>query len=80
MRKLRDITVSDIGMGCMGFSHGYGDIPDEAYSIEAIRKAYEFGFRIFTEPPMSEAPGRDIQVTVSKSDGTKEVAILGLIE
>ncbi len=37
-------------------------------------KAYEFGFRIFTEPPMSEAPGRDIQVTVSKSDGTKEVA------
>ncbi|MBR5344652.1 MAG: aldo/keto reductase [Clostridia bacterium] len=43
MRKLRDLTVSDIGMGCMGFSHGYGDIPDEAYSIEAIRKAYDFG-------------------------------------
>ena len=37
-------------------------------------KAYEFGFRIFTEEPMSEPPGRDIQVTVSKSDGIKEVA------
>ncbi len=37
-------------------------------------KAYEFGFRIFTEAPMSEPPGRDIQVTVSKSDGIKEVS------
>ncbi len=23
-RKLRDIEVSEIGMGCMAFSHGYG--------------------------------------------------------
>ena len=38
-RKLRDIEVSPIGMGCMGLSHGYGDIPSEEYSIEAIRKA-----------------------------------------
>ncbi len=37
-------------------------------------KAYEFGFRIFTEEPMSAEPGRDIQITVSKSDGTGEVA------
>lgn len=42
-RKLRDIEVSPIGMGCMGLSHGYGQIPDEAYSIEAIRAAYDFG-------------------------------------
>ena len=37
-------------------------------------KAYEFGFRIFTEEPMSEAPGRDVQITVSKSDDIKDVA------
>ena len=30
-------------MGCMGLSHGYGKIPEEKYSIEAIKKAYEFG-------------------------------------
>lgn len=35
-RKLKDIEVSPIGMGCMGFSHGYGEIPDRNYSIEAI--------------------------------------------
>ncbi len=34
-------------MGCMAFSHGYGKIPDEEYSIEAIRNAYEHGCTFF---------------------------------
>ena len=46
-RKLRDITVSSVGMGCMAFSHGYGKIPPEQYSIEAIRNAYEHGCTFF---------------------------------
>ena len=37
-RKLNTIEVSEIGMGCMGFSHGYSKVPEEAYSIEAIQK------------------------------------------
>ena len=40
-RKLGQLEVSPIGMGCMGFSHGYGQVPPEAYAIEAIRKAYD---------------------------------------
>ncbi len=46
-RKLGTIEVSPIGMGCMGLSHGYGEIPDREYSIEAIRKAYNFGCTFF---------------------------------
>ncbi len=46
-RMLRTIEVSPIGMGCMGFSHGYGEIPDRDYSVNAIRKAYEFGCTFF---------------------------------
>ena len=46
-RKLRDIEVSEVGMGCMAFSHGYGKIPPEEYSIEAIRNAYEHGCTFF---------------------------------
>ena len=42
-RFIGKLEVSPIGMGCMGFSHGYGQIPEEGYSIEAIRKAYDFG-------------------------------------
>ena len=46
-RLLRDIAVSEVGMGCMAFSHGYGKIPAEKYSIEAIRNAYDHGCTFF---------------------------------
>ncbi len=46
-RFLRDIEVSEVGMGCMAFSHGYGRIPPEEYSIEAIRNAYSHGCTFF---------------------------------
>ena len=46
-RKLKNLAVSEIGMGCMAFSHGYGKIPDEAYSVEAIRMAFDHGCTFF---------------------------------
>ena len=46
-RKLGTIEVSEIGIGTMAFSHGYGKIPDEQYSIEAIREAYNNGCTFF---------------------------------
>ena len=46
-RLLRDIEVSEVGMGCMAFSHGYGKIPEEEYSIEAIRGAFDHGCTFF---------------------------------
>jgi len=36
-------------------------------------KAYDFGYRIFAEEPMSEAPGRDITVTVTSGDSQSEI-------
>ena len=41
-RFVGEIEVSTIGMGCMGFSHGYGQVPEEDYAINAIRAAYDF--------------------------------------
>ncbi|MBR4162444.1 MAG: aldo/keto reductase [Solobacterium sp.] len=46
-RILKDIEVSEVGMGCMAFSHGYGRIPSEEYSIEAIQNAYHHGCTFF---------------------------------
>lgn len=46
-RKLGNLQVSEIGMGCMGLSHGYGQIPAEEYSVEAIRKAAAYGCTFF---------------------------------
>lgn len=46
-RKLGQIEVFAIGMGCMGLSHGYGVIPEHEYSVEAIRKAFANGCTFF---------------------------------
>lgn len=46
-RKLRELVVSEIGMGYMGFSHGYGTAPERKYSIQAIREAYAYGCTFF---------------------------------
>ena len=42
-RRLRDLEVSAIGMGCMGFSTAYGQIPSEEESIRLMRKAHDMG-------------------------------------
>ena len=55
-RKLGQLEVSPIGMGCMGFSHGYGQVPPKAYAIEAIRKAYDYGCTHFDT---AEAYGKE---------------------
>ena len=46
-RRLGAIEVSEIGMGCMAFSHGYGRIPPEDYAVEAIRNAFDHGCTLF---------------------------------
>lgn len=47
MRRLGKLEVSSIGMGCMGFSHGYGQVPAEVESVRAIRAAFDFGCTFF---------------------------------
>lgn len=46
-RKIGNLLVSSVGMGCMGFSHGYGPVPDEDKAIELIRYAYHKGCTFF---------------------------------
>ncbi|MBO7358029.1 MAG: endolytic transglycosylase MltG [Lachnospiraceae bacterium] len=36
--------------------------------------AYDFGYRVFTEAPVSPAPGRDIVVTITEGKGYKDIA------
>ena len=46
-RKLRDIEVSAIGYGCMGFSHGYGALPPKEEAIRLMRMSYDLGCTFF---------------------------------
>ena len=48
-RKLGNsgLEVSEIGLGCMGMSFGYGVIADKKQSVDLIRKAVELGVTFF---------------------------------
>ena len=42
-RRLREIEVSPVGMGCMGLSHGYGEIPDKISELfHSLRLQVDF--------------------------------------
>jgi aryl-alcohol dehydrogenase-like predicted oxidoreductase len=46
-RKLGNLEVSALGLGCMGMSHGYGPAKDKAEMISLIRAAVEKGVTFF---------------------------------
>lgn len=56
-RLLKNLNVSPIGMGCMGLSHGYGQVPERSVSIDAIRAAVDFGCNFFDT---AEVYGREM--------------------
>lgn len=41
------LTVSTVGLGCMGMSHGYGEPSDVKEMIALIRKAHDLGVTFF---------------------------------
>ncbi|MBQ3445083.1 MAG: aldo/keto reductase [Selenomonadaceae bacterium] len=51
-RKLGVLEVSAIGMGCMGFTHAYGETPSESDGIALVHKAFELGCNFFDTAEM----------------------------
>ncbi len=43
----KDLKVSAVGLGCMGFSHAYGAPTETGEAIRTIRSAYEMGYNFF---------------------------------
>ena len=41
----KDLTVSAVGLGCMGFSHAYGAPTEEQEAVRLIRRAFDLGLR-----------------------------------
>ena len=46
-RKLGQLEVSALGLGCMGLSYGYGPATEKNEAIKLIRTAYERGVTFF---------------------------------
>ncbi len=51
-RRLGNMEVSAIGMGCMGFTHAYGKAPEEKESIRLVHRAFELGCNFFDTAEM----------------------------
>ena len=68
------MNIKNLALGFMGFIIRASIL---AIAILVIfrtgQKAYDFGFRIFTEEEMSPAPGRDVAVTIVQGDSTMDV-------
>ena len=43
----KDLTVSAVGLGCMGFAHAYGAPTDEREAVRLLREAVEMGYTFF---------------------------------
>lgn len=43
----KDLKVSAVGLGCMGFSHAYGAPTDEREAVRLLREAVEMGYTFF---------------------------------
>lgn len=46
-RKLGNLEVSSIGLGCMGLSFGYGPATEKSQAIQLIRKSFDLGVTFF---------------------------------
>ncbi len=43
------------------------------YTARFTKEAYDFGYRLFTEKPMAEAPGLDIKVTIPNGSNAMDI-------
>lgn len=79
-RQIRSLQVSEIGMGCMGFSHGYGRIPSEEYSINAIRAALDYGCNFLDTAevygPELQCPGHNERIVGKAVTGYRQNVVI----
>jgi aryl-alcohol dehydrogenase-like predicted oxidoreductase len=73
-RKLRDLTVSALGLGCMGMSEFYGDA-DEAESIHTLHRALDLGITFLDTADMYGV-GRNEELVGRAIKGRRDEVVL----
>lgn len=67
-----DLNVSEIGLGCMGFSHAYGAPTEENEAVHMIRQAVEMGYTFFDTAEVYGTPKDPHQNEVLVGKALKE--------
>jgi Predicted oxidoreductases (related to aryl-alcohol dehydrogenases) len=52
----KDLTVSAVGLGCMGLSHAYGAPTDKKQAIYLIQQAVDMGYTFLIPPKYTAQP------------------------
>ena len=53
----KNLEVSAVGLGCMGFTHAYGTAMDETEAAKAIAEAVDMGYTLLDAIPTSSVFG-----------------------
>ena len=75
-RNFGNIEVSAIGLGCMGFTHAYGEGPTEEESIRLVHLAYENGCNLFDTAEMYSCLKNEIFVGKALKDLPRDKIII----
>lgn len=62
----KDLVVSAVGLGCMGFSHAYGVATNQNEAIKTIREAYELGYLFFDTAQCYQGYYQDGNVSINE--------------
>lgn len=68
----KDLKVSEIGLGCMGFSHAYGAPTDRKEAIQVIGQAAEMGYNFFDTAEVYGTPADPHQNEVLVGEALKD--------
>lgn len=62
----KDLKVSAVGLGCMGFSHAYGEPIEKDEAVRMIRTAYDMGYTFFDTAECYIGRNRDGSISYSE--------------
>lgn len=75
IRKLGDLKVSALGLGCMGLSYGYGPATDRRDAIKLIRSAHERGVTFF-DTAEAYGPGLNEEVVGEALEAVRDQVVI----